>query len=189
MPDREQLITLLAKNAYREGAFVLSSGAKTNFYLDAKQITYHPNGVGLVGRSVLAAIRPFGVQAVGGLTMGADAIVASSIWAGLEAGLQIPGFVVRKEAKKHGLEKWIEGINPKSLRVAIVDDVITSGNSVLKAVDAAREAGAKVEVVVGLIDRQEGGAREIERRGVAFRAICTIEEIRTAAREEAGVFV
>jgi len=187
MSHRERLIGLLAQKSYREGDFALSSGVRSDFYLDAKLVTYHPDGVRLVGHAILDALEGFSVEAVGGLTMGADAIVASTVWAALESGRKIPGFVVRKEPKKHGLQKWIEGVSPQGLRVAIVDDVITSGKSVLKAVEAAREAGAEVVVVVGLVDREEGGARAIQDHGVAFRSVCTIAEIRAAAKEELGV--
>lgn len=174
-----RLADLLARRSYKEGDFQLSSGVASTFYLDAKQVTYNPDGVRNVGHSVLDLIRPFDVQGVGGLTMGADAIVSSVIWASLELGSPMPGFVVRKEAKEHGLQKWIEGIAPRG-RIAIVDDVITSGNSVLRAVDRAQEAGAQVEVVVALVDRQEGGQATIEDRGIPFKAVCTLADIRVA---------
>ena len=187
MSQRDQLVTLLAKSAYREGEFLLSSGVRSSFYLDAKKVTYHPDGVRWVGHEILAAVHGFGVEAVGGLTMGADAIVTSAVWASIEEGCPLPGFVVRKDPKKHGLQKMIEGVDPAGRVVVIVDDVITSGNSVLKAVEAAREAGATVAVVVGLIDREQGGAAAIEAFGVPFRSICTISEIRAAAAIEARV--
>jgi orotate phosphoribosyltransferase len=181
--QRERLAALLARHAYKEGDFLLSSGSHSDFYLDAKQVTYSPDGVELVGSAVLELIRPLDAQAVGGLTMGADAIVTSVVWASLRTNNPIPGFVVRKEPKEHGLQKWIEGVSPDGLRVAIVDDVITSGKSVLKAVSAAKDAGATVVAVLGLIDRQQGGRESIERAGVEFRAVCTIADIRAAAAE------
>lgn len=183
MTANDTLTDLLAKRAYREGDFILSSGVHSGFYLDAKQVTYHPSGIRSVGEAVLAKIRPFGAEAVGGLTMGADAIVTSTVWASEEAGFPIPGFVVRKEPKGHGLQKWIEGVSPAGKRVAIVDDVITSGNSVLRAVERCQDEGALVVVVIGLVDRQEGGGEAIERTGVPFRSICTIDDVRRAAAE------
>jgi orotate phosphoribosyltransferase len=181
VPQNERLAVLLAQRAYEEGDFVLSSGARSTFYLDAKQVTYHPLGVELVGAAVYALVAQFGATAIGGLTMGADAIVSSTIWASVRAGNPIPGFVVRKQPKAHGLQKWIEGVSPAGRRVVIVDDVITSGKSVLKAVAAAREAGAEIAAVVGLVDREQGGAAAIEAGGVPFRAVCTLSEIREAA--------
>jgi orotate phosphoribosyltransferase len=180
--QREKLVELLARRAYSEGNFELSSGVRTNIYLDAKQVTYSPEGVEAVGNAVLAFLRQANADAVGGLTMGADAIVASTVWASLINGRPVPGFVVRKEPKPHGLQKWIEGVSPQGRRVAIVDDVITSGKSVLQAVQRAQEEGAEVVVVIGLIDREEGGAQAIEAQtGIPFHAVCTLAEIQAVA--------
>ena len=181
MPSDPQLIDLLLEKAYREGDFQLSSGARSDFYLDAKQITYDPDGMELVGEQMRQLVAEFGIEAVGGLTMGADAIVATTVFACKQSGSKVHGFVVRKEAKQHGLEKLVEGVHPKGKRVVIVDDVITSGASVLKAVQAARAAGAEVVLVVGLVDREQGGADRIRSDGVQFRALATISEIREAA--------
>ena len=177
------LAALFAKHSYREGDFTLSSGAKSSFYLDAKQVTYHPDGVALVGEAVLRAIAGLGVQAVGGLTLGADAIVMSTVWASVRAGAPLPGFIVRKEPKGHGTHQYIEGVHPKGMRVAIVEDVVTSGASALKAVERAGAAGATPVVVVGMVDRLQGGREAIEARGLQFRAACTIDEVRGAFRQ------
>ncbi len=135
-----------------------------------------------MGAAVLELIRPFGVEAVGGPTMGADAIVASTVVASADTDRPIPGFIVRKEGKGHGLQKWIEGVSPEGLKVAIVDDVITSGGSALRAVRRAREAGAEVVVVIGLVDREEGGAAAVAEEGLPCRAVCLLSEIRKARR-------
>lgn len=180
MADNRELTALLARDAYREGEFELSSGRASSYYLDAKQVTYSPRGAQLVGEAVLAAIREFDVEAVGGLTLGADAIVASTVVASAGTANPIPGFIVRKQAKEHGLERGIEGVSPAGKRVAIVDDVITSGGSALLAVDAAKAAGATVAVVVALVDREEGGVDNITEAGVAFRAICSVTDVREA---------
>ena len=181
MSQHDALVALLLERSYREGDFLLTSGARSTFYLDAKQVTYHPGGMVLVGSCMMQLVEEFAIEAVGGLTMGADAIVASTVFASARAGRGIAGFVVRKEPKSHGLAKWVEGIDPKGKRVAIVDDVITSGKSALKAVSAARSAGATVVLVVGLVDREQGGKEMIEADGVVFRALATISEIRDAA--------
>jgi orotate phosphoribosyltransferase len=185
MTGHDQLIRLLASRAYQEGEFILSSGVASSFYLDAKQVTYHPDGVELVGSAVLDVARPFSIEAVGGLTMGADAIVSAAIWASRSTRNAIPGFVVRKEPKKHGLHRGVEGVSPAGLRVAVVDDVVTSGRSVLRAVEAARNVGAIVAVVIALVDREEGAAAAIEAAGVPFRSICTVSDIRAASRRPA----
>ena len=186
MPNNAQLVTLLLKKAYKEGDFLLSSGARSDFYLDAKQVTYDPEGIALVGDMMVRLFGEFDIEAVGGLTMGADAIVAGTVFASAQSHRRIPGFVVRKEQKQHGLERQVEGVNPSGKRVAIVDDVITSGASVLKAIDAARSAGAMVVLVVGVVDREQGGAAAIQAYGVEFRALASISEIRRAARVAAG---
>ena len=186
MTTAAALAALLARHSYREGDFTLSSGARSTFYLDAKQVTYHPDGVAVVGDAVLQAIAGLGVQAVGGLTMGADAIIVSTVWASVRAGAPLPGFVVRKEAKGHGTQQWIEGIHPKGMTVAIVDDVITSGASALKAVDRVEADGAKAVVIVGLVDRLQGGREAIEGRGLQYRAACTIDDVRAAFRNGAA---
>ncbi len=175
-----ELAALLARLAYREGEFVLSSGRTSSFYLDAKQVTYHPEGVGPVGRAVLAIAREFGAEAVGGPTMGADAIVAATVWASKDTDAPLTGFVVRKEGKRHGLQKWIEGVSPEGRRVALVEDVVTTGGSVLRAVEAVRDAGAEVAVVVALVDREEGGREALEEAGIPFRAVATLSEVRAA---------
>ena len=185
MTTTERLAALFARHSYREGDFTLSSGAKSTFYLDAKQVTYRPEGVALVGQAVLEAARGFDVTGVGGLTMGADAIVLSTVWASQASGVPLTGFIVRKEAKGHGTQQWIEGVHPKGQTVVIVDDVITSGGSALQAVERVEAAGASVAVIVGLVDRLQGGGAAIEAHGIAFRAACTIDDVRAAFRQHA----
>jgi orotate phosphoribosyltransferase len=182
MPSNDQLAALLARLSYREGDFTLASGARSSFYLDAKQVTYHPDGVALVGKAVHAIAREFGAESIGGPTMGADAIVLSAVYASAGTDGPLTGFIVRKEPKKHGLGKWIEGINPQGMNVAIVDDVITSGGSLLKAAEHVREAGAQIVVAMGLVDREQGGREAIEAAGFPFRAVCTLSHVRAQFR-------
>ncbi len=178
----EPLAALFARRSYKEGDFVLSSGARSTFYLDAKQVTYHADGAELVGKAVSNVAREFGAQSVGGLTMGADAIVVCAVYASALAGEPMTGFIVRKESKGHGLGKLIEGVSPAGRKVALVDDVITSGSSLLKAAAAVRDVGGEVCVAIGLVDREEGGGKAIEAAGIPFRAICTLSEIRRQAK-------
>jgi orotate phosphoribosyltransferase len=178
MSSHPQLAALLARLSYREGDFTLSSGAKSNFYLDAKQVTYHPDGVELVGNAVLTLATEFGAQAVGGPTLGADAIVLATVYASAKSAHPLSGFIVRKEAKPHGLGKWVEGVDPKGKKVVIVEDVITSGGSLLAAVDRVREAGAEIVVATAVVDREQGGAAAIEAAGIPCRPLCTISEVR-----------
>jgi orotate phosphoribosyltransferase len=180
---RTQLIDLLADVAYTEGDVGLASGARSDFYLDCKRLSYRPDGAKLIGEVVWEAIRNENVSAVGGLTLGADMIVASTLFAADRGGVELPGFIVRKEPKKHGLQKWIEGHVPdKGSRVAIVDDVVTSGGSVMDAVREATKVGLVIAVVVPLVDRLAGAREMIEGAGLKFRPICTATEVRDAFR-------
>jgi len=188
MNTRDRLVSLLAERAYREGDFVLSSGARSTFYLDAKQVTYDPHGAQLVGEAVLELARARGIDAVGGLTMGADAIVASTVYAAGQHDYPMIGFIVRKESKQHGLQKFIEGIDPKGRTAVIVDDVITSAGSAIKAVERAEAAGAKVVLVVGVVDREEGGAKALAARGIEFAPLATLGEIKAKVESrESGI--
>lgn len=172
------LIRLLADHAYQEGDFVLASGKTASFYLDAKQVTYRADGARLVGEAVLDLIAPYDVQAVGGMTLGADAIVASTVVVSDLKGEPLDGFIVRKEAKGHGLGKYLEGISPEGLRVAVVEDVVTTGGSALRAVERIREVGAKVVVAVTMVDREQGGAEAFAAAGIPLHAVATISQIR-----------
>ncbi|MDE3153154.1 MAG: orotate phosphoribosyltransferase [Gemmatimonadota bacterium] len=178
MPAYPHLAALLARLSYREGDFTLASGAKSSFYLDAKQVTYHPDGAVLVGKAVWELAREFDADAVGGPTLGADAIVSNAVYASAGTGRPLTGFIVRKEAKQHGLGKAVEGIDPRGKRVVIVEDVITSGGSLLRAVEHIRDAGAEIVVATAVVDREAGGRGALEAAGIPYRPLCTLAEVR-----------
>lgn len=176
MSDRERLLELLTRLAYEKRKVVLSSGRESDFYLDTKQASLTAEGHVLVGRLVLAEIRAhFGAaRAVGGMTMGADPIAsATSLTSFLAAPPGIPAFYVRKEPKGHGTKEWLEGKKsiPAGAAVAVVEDVVTTGASTLKAVERVRGEGFTVLGVVALVDREEGGREAIEAAGVALRPL------------------
>jgi orotate phosphoribosyltransferase len=176
---KAELLALLKKKSVFYGDFTLSSGAKSNYYVDCRLTTLDPNGAWLVGRVLHGLIRKEevsrGVQikAVGGLTMGADPVALAigmvSCWANDPAPIQV--FTVRKTAKAHGQTKLIEGNFTPGDVVVIVDDVITRGDSTLAAIRAVTEAGGKVAFVAVLVDREEGGRQKIEALGVAVLAV------------------
>ncbi len=177
---RTQLLALLRAKAYREGSFELSSGRHSNFYVDAKLVTLDPASIDLIGEAFFAVLQRYKVDAVGGLTLGADPIVTAIAAYSHRVHAPIPAFIVRKEPKGHGLQKWIEGPPPRAgAHVAIVEDVVTSGASALKAVDVVKRQGCHVAVVVGLLDREEGGRTTIEDQGYAFESIFTIADLRS----------
>ena len=180
MSSRERLLRLIREHAYREGHFVLASGRVSKYYLDAKQVTFHPEAIDLVGEAFLQLIEPFHVAGIGGLTLGADPIVVATAAAAHRAGRFLPGFVVRKDAKQHGTQRWVEGVYPEGGRVAIVDDVITTAGSVLRAAELIEAHGGEIAVVAGLVDRLEGGREKVEERGYVFRAVFDVDEVRSA---------
>jgi orotate phosphoribosyltransferase len=165
--NRQRLLALLKRLSYEEREVTLASGLKSNFYIDCKQTVLTAEGhflvASLFGR-VLAERAPQ-VEAIGGVTMGADPLASAVSTLSYIAGRPLPAFYVRKEAKGHGTGAWIEGT--KSLRpgmpVAILEDVVTTGGSALKAIARVREYGLKVAIILGLVDRGEGGREVLEK--------------------------
>jgi orotate phosphoribosyltransferase len=164
---RARLLSELARLSYERREVTLASGLKSNFYIDCKQTVLTAEGHFLVGSLFLGLVRERApdVRAIGGLTMGADPLASAVSTLSYVAGPPLAAFYVRKEPKGHGTGQWMEGI--KSLRpgmpVAIVEDVVTTGGSAMKAITRAREFGLEVRVILGLVDREEGGREILER--------------------------
>jgi orotate phosphoribosyltransferase len=173
-----RLIALLATRSAKRGDFVLASGRRSTLYVDCRLTTMSPDGQLLIGRAGLATLRETGwpVDAVGGLTLGADPIAyaiahASALAAERGSDEMVRAFTVRKEAKQHGTGKLIEGPFVRGDRVVVVEDVITTGGSALRAVEAVRAAGGVVMGVLALVDREEGGREALEAAGLSVRAM------------------
>jgi len=170
---RAELLDLLNLRSVRIGDFTLQSGAKSNFYVDCRQTALHARGATLIGEVLHPLLRAqeagLGIRldGVGGLTMGADPIALAIAIRSCLAGDERPinAFCVRKEAKAHGMGKQIEGPFASGHVVAVADDVITTGGSTLKAIEAIEREGGKVAFVVCLVNREEGGQEAIEDRG------------------------
>ncbi|MFZ5861788.1 MAG: orotate phosphoribosyltransferase [Nitrospirota bacterium] len=180
--DRDTLLRLLFERAFRyseEPSFRLASGALSRYYLNSKLVTLDPKGATLVGRLVFERLRGLGVQAVGGLTLGADPIALAAAIASESAGEPIAAFVVRKEPKGHGTAQWIEGPLAPEAAVAVVDDVVTTGGSTEKALDVLGRLGHPVVKVIALVDRDEGGRAAIIQRGVPFESLFHINDFLT----------
>jgi len=142
---------------------VLASGKRSSYYFDARQVLLDPEGAHLAGLLAYGALAPVAPRAVGGLTLGADPLVCAVSAAAWADGVRWTGFFVRKEAKKHGLQQWIEGpFLEEGTPVAVVDDVLTSGGSLLTAIDRARKAGCVVVGALVVVDRGEGGRATVE---------------------------
>lgn len=155
---RERLRQLLIDDAVIRESVVLSSGRRSSYYVDARQVLLDPEGAALSGQLTWERVRDLAPRAVGGLTMGADPLVCAVSAAAWAEGTRVTGFFVRKEAKKHGLQQWIEGpFLEEGTPVVVVDDVLTSGGSLRTALEKARQAGGQVVAAVVVIDRQEGG--------------------------------
>lgn len=180
---RQQLLDLFCQVAYREGDFVLSSGQRSTYYINGKQVTLHPQGGVGVGR-ILLPMLPADTVAVAGLTLGADPIVTAVSVAAAYAGQEIAALIVRKEAKGHGTQAYIEGPTlPAGSPVVVLEDVVTTGQSALKAVDRLRDAGYTVDRVISLIDREQGGAELYREKGLAFEAVFSIGDLQRRWKE------
>ncbi len=175
---RDKLLSLLREKSFEKRRVVLSSGKESDFYIDVKQTALHPEGAYLIGKLILGLLeKGERVEAVGGMTMGADPLsVSVSLLSYLDQqgkNRALPAFFVRKVPKKHGTEQWLEGTkNLKSgTAVAILEDVVTSGASTLNAIERAECGGLVVKRVIAVVDREEGGREEIERKGYVFESL------------------
>ena len=181
MDDPKRLKEILLTKSYRKGTFTLTSGKTSDFYIDGKQTTLHAEGAYLCGKLLFELIKSEAkpIDAVGGMTLGADPLVSAvSIVSYLEQA-PIPAFIVRKEAKGHGTGNYIEGLKnlPEGGRVALVEDVVTTGGTLLKVIDRVEAAGFVVGLVVTLVDRQEGGAKILADKGYPLKALFTRESL------------
>ena len=184
---RARLTALLAERSARRGQFTLSSGRVSSLYIDARLTTMSPEGLALIGPLGLAALQDSGweVQAVGGLTLGADPVAYAISYASAPGPRPLRAFTVRKEAKGHGTGKLLEGPFRAGDRVAVVEDVITTGGSALRATEAVRAAGGEVAGVLALVDREEGGREALEGAGLRVLALVRAAEILARMPEEA----
>ena len=176
MTDRERLKQIILELSYERRLVKLASGRESDFYFDGKQTTLHAEGGYLTGKLFYEAIRDVdGVQAVGGITLGADPIATATSIAALLAGQKMHAFIIRKEPKGHGTGQWLEGRKnlPPGTKVVIVEDVVTTGGSSMKAVNRAKEEGLDVLGIVTLVDREEGGRENIEAEGYWLKSIFT----------------
>jgi orotate phosphoribosyltransferase len=174
---KQHLLDALCQFAYAEGNFTLSSGQQSPYYINCKPVTLDPAGAVAVGRLLLPLLPP-ATQAVAGLTLGADPIVTAVSIAGAYAGQSVPALIIRKQAKGHGTQAYIEGpALPSGAQIVVLEDVVTTGQSALTAVQRLRDAGYQVDHVLALVDRQQGGAELYQRSHLKFQALFTIPDI------------
>jgi orotate phosphoribosyltransferase len=175
--DRERLLDLIKTHAVVHGRVTLSSGREADYYLDCRRVTLSGEAAPLVGDVLLDLTADLEFDAVGGLTMGADPVATAMLHAAARRGRTLDAFVVRKEAKAHGLQRRIEGPDVTGRRVLVVEDTSTTGGSPLAAVQALREAGAEVVAVATIVDRATGAGEKIAAEGLDYRYAYGLAEL------------
>jgi orotate phosphoribosyltransferase len=179
---RAVLLDLLCAKAYKEGDFTLSSGQKSTYYINGKLVTLDPVGAVALGRMMLDKV-PTTAQAIAGLTLGADPMVSAISVVSAYEGRPIPALIIRKEAKGHGTQAYIEGpLLTAGSSIVVIEDVVTTGQSALKAVTRLQDAGYEVSQVLALVDRQQGGEKTYAEAGLRFEALFTIADLQARWR-------
>lgn len=173
---REELLEMVKSRAVIRGGITLSSGQKSNFYIDGKQVTLDPQGILLLAKTILSMLHGTHADCIGGPTLGADPIAAAVALLSSQTGRPLKAFIVRKEAKKHGTQKMIEGpALSEGDKVVMVEDVVTTGGSLLKAIQEVEKLKAKVIKVICLLDRKEGAEKTLA--AYNFSPIFTLTDI------------
>ncbi len=177
MSDRKELLDTINSQAIVKGHVILSSGKEADYYVDMRRVTLSGSAAPMVGRVMSELVSDLDFDAVGGLTMGADPVAAAIVHARAAQGKPVDSFVVRKEAKTHGLHKRIEGPEVSGRKVLIVEDTSTTGGSALEAVKAVREAGADVVAVAVIVDRNTGAADKVRGYGLEYRYAYSLDDL------------
>ncbi|MFH1731217.1 MAG: orotate phosphoribosyltransferase [Planctomycetota bacterium] len=175
--DKAKLLELIKRDAFKTGDFTLASGAKSNYYIDGRLLTLSSDGVHVLARVILAMIKGDEIDAVGGMTMGADPIIGAVLALADANGRKLNGFICRKERKDHGTARLVEGNLAAGNNVLMVEDVVTSGGSTLRAIDAVQELGGEVVRVIAMVDRLAGAANAFAERGCNFTPIFTVRDL------------
>lgn len=181
---RERLAKLLLQKSYREGDFTLSSGKKSDYYFDCRVTALSAEGAYLIGNLFFLTLKRLWVSGVAGMSIGADPLVTATTYASQVNGHPLDGLLVRKESKGHGTNQFVEGLAnfEPGARIAVIDDVVTSGGSLLKAYDRVKDAGLVVNTVACILDREEGGRENIrEKTGLELVSLFTRRELKSYA--------
>lgn len=179
---RQELLEDLLKYSLRFGQFTLTSGRSSDYYIDGRQTTLRPRGAFLVAKVLLEEIKALAVDAIGGPTLGADPVIGALMALASVEGIPIVGFLVRKEAKGHGLQRSVEGALEPGMRVAVFDDTVTTGGSLKHAIEQVEACKCTVLKAFALVDRQEGAQANFAQWGYPFQALFTIDELRAAGK-------
>ncbi len=177
MPSlKHQLARTLVKLSYKEGSFTLASGRKSDYYFDCRQTALHPEGAWLIGHLFAEMLTDFpDIVGLGGMTLGADPLVTATSVISFEKKRSLYGLLVRKEAKGHGTQNYVEGLGnaKEGDAVAVLEDVITTGSSVIKAIERIELVGLKVPIVCSVLDREEGGTEVLKEAGYNLHSLFT----------------
>lgn len=178
---KQELFQIVKRLSFKRGDFILASGQRSDYYVDCRLSTLDGRGSYLIGHLLYEQLAGLHIDAVGGMTLGADPIISSITYRSAEVGYPISGFIVRKEAKAHGAGNQIEGHISPWMRIALVEDVVTTGGSTLKAIQAIRKAhpGIEIAAVLSIIDRNAGGQEAFTRLGIPFQALYNVQEFLT----------
>lgn len=180
---REVLLHLLATQAYQEGDFTLSSGQKSSYYINGKPVSLSAEGAFAIGK-LFFSLLPTPTQAVAGLTLGADPLVSSVTVVSAYEKHPLSGIIVRKKPKGHGTNAYLEGnALPSKAQVVVLEDVVTTGNSALFAVEQLKAVGYEVTEILAIVDREQGGKELYQKQGISFQALFSITEIQAYARQ------
>lgn len=181
---KKRLARLLLEKSYREGDFVLASGRRSDYYFDCRVTALHPEGSWLIGTLFNKMLADVDIKGVGGMTLGADPLVSSTTVISHEMGRPLAGLLVRKEAKGHGTGQYVEGLGnfAKGDRVAMLEDVVTTGGSLLKACHRVADSGLHIVAVCAILDRQEGGHEILKDAGYELHALFSREELVSLGR-------
>jgi orotate phosphoribosyltransferase len=179
---KKRLAELLLRLSYKEGDFTLTSGKKSDYYFDCKQTALHPEGSYLVGRLFVEMLKKYDVKGVGGMTLGADPLVSSVTVVSHVEGRPMPGFIIRKQSKGHGTNQYLEGLAnfEQGDRVVLLEDVCTTGGTLITAAQRVRDAGLEIAGVLAVLDREEGGREKLKEAGLELDAIFTRKELLSA---------
>ncbi|AFZ45818.1 orotate phosphoribosyltransferase [Halothece sp. PCC 7418] len=179
---KETLLHLIATEAYQEGDFTLSSGQKSSYYVNSKPVSLSAEGAFAIGHLFLSILSP-DTQAVAGLTLGADPLVSAVTVVSAYENCPLPGIIVRKKPKGHGTNAYLEGKTlPAKAKVVVLEDVVTTGQSALFAVEQLQAAGYAVSQIVAILDREQGGKELYEKQGIPFQSLFSIREVQAYAQ-------
>ncbi|MCJ2164460.1 MULTISPECIES: orotate phosphoribosyltransferase [unclassified Pseudodesulfovibrio] len=181
---KSRLAKLLLRLSYKEGDFTLTSGKKSDYYFDCKQTALHAEGGYLIGRLFFEMLKAYDVDGVGGMTLGADPLISGVTVVSYLEGRPLPGFIIRKKSKGHGTDQYLEGLAnfSKGDKVVLLEDVCTTGGTLITAAERVRDAGLEIVGVLAVLDREEGGREKLKSAGLELNSIFTRQELLAAGR-------